>query len=131
MHLYAWYHDCDNVHVNQDAYPRKYIEFGNTLLGLGHGDKEKKETLTGLMPIEAKEAWGRTKYHEYHVAHLHSEQMTQEKNGLIIRRMSSPVAQDTWTVDMGLLGSERKIQTFVYDRNKGLEHIIQTRVEGD
>jgi hypothetical protein len=133
--LNAWFRNDENVSVNMDAYPRKYILYGSTLLGFTHGDKEnnkgtsvKASKLASLMPIEARQLWGQARFYEMHAAHLHSEQMIQEINGVIVRRISSPTALDSWHVTGGYMGAVRKAQTFVYDKERGLEHIINTPV---
>ncbi len=136
-YISAWYKDCNGVEVNYDAFPRKYITYGNTLLGFTHGDKEGKESrsyekasrLASLMPNEARDQWAKTKFHEMHVAHLHSEQMIQEINGVIVRRVASPTASDTWHTESGYVGSIRKAQTFIYDKERGLMQVINTPVE--
>lgn len=133
--LNAWFRNDENVTVNMDAYPRKYILYGNTLIGFTHGDKEndkgsreKASRLASLMPIEARTLWGQATYYEMHAAHLHSEQMIQEINGVIVRRISSPTALDSWHVTSGYMGTVRKAQTFVYDKERGLMLTINTPV---
>jgi len=132
----AWFRNDDNITVDTDARGRKFILYGNTLLGFTHGDKDGKEgtkekasRLASSMPIEAKELWGKAKYHEIHAAHLHSEQMIQEINGVIVRRISSPTATDAYHYDAAYIGSVRKAQTFIYDKERGLMQIINTPVE--
>lgn len=135
-YLEAWFRKDSNVHIDTSAFPRKYQLYGNTLLGYCHGDKEnargtreKASRLASLMPIEAKELWGQASYHEMHTAHLHSEQMIQEINGVIVRRISSPTALDSWHTKNGYVGAVRKAQTFLYDKARGLVQTINTPVE--
>ena len=125
--LRAWFRNDPDVSIDQDAYPRKYIAYGNSLTGFTHGDKEnsngskdKASRLASLMPIEARDLWGKAKYCEMHAAHLHSEQMIQEINGVIVRRISSPTATDTWHTISGYVGSVRKAQVFIYDKERGI-----------
>lgn len=134
-YLEAWFRNDANVAIDTDAYPRKYQVYGNTLIGYCHGDKEnatgskeKASRLASLMPIEASKLWGQVKYREMHTAHLHSEQMIQEINGVIVRRISSPTAADSWHTESGFLGATRKAQTFLYDKETGLRQIINTPV---
>jgi len=133
-YLEAWYRNDPNVGIDTDAYPRKYHLYGNTLLGYTHGEendrgtKEKASRLASLMPNEARDLWGQAIFHEFHSAHLHSEQMIQEINGVIVRRISSPTASDTWHTKSGYIGSVRKAQTFIYDKDRGLIHTINTPV---
>jgi len=128
-YLEAWFRNDPNVTINTDAYPRKYQLYGNTLLGYCHGakegtskSKEKASRLASLMPLEAREMWGQAKFCEMHTAHLHSEHVYEEINGVIVRRVSSPTATDVWHAENAYIGSVRKAQTFVYDKERG--HIL-------
>ncbi|NLM09053.1 MAG: hypothetical protein GX215_09020 [Clostridiales Family XIII bacterium] len=73
--------------------------------------------------------WAKAKYHEIHAAHLHSEQMIEEINGVIVRRISSPTATDTYHYESAYIGAVRKAQTFIYDKERGLVHTINTPVD--
>lgn len=125
--LECYFHNDENVDVNTDTSTRKYVEFGNVLLGFTHGDKEKKR-IEGLMQIEASEAWGRTKYREFHCGHLHSEQ-TREVNGVIIRNLSSFTGTDMWHRNSGYVGAIKRCQSFLWDKEAGLKNIIITTVD--
>lgn len=125
--LDCYFHNDENVKVNTDTSPRKYIEFGECLIGFTHGDKEKKR-IEGIMQIEARESWGRTKYHEIHMGHLHSEH-TREVNGIIIRNLSSFTGIDAWHHESGYVGAIKKCQSFLWDKKKGLKSIIITTIE--
>lgn len=134
-YLEAWFRG-DHVEIDSSAAQRKYRLYGNTLIGYAHGckiqstaTKEKASRLASLMPIEARELWSKALYHEMHVGHLHSEQMTQEINGVIVRRISSPTADDAWHTESGYIGAIRKAQTFIYDKETGLRQIINTPVQ--
>lgn len=137
MSLYAWYRNDNKVTVDISPLTRKYCLLGKTLVCYAHGcyenpKKGTKNTLSGLaalMPVEAKELWAISEYREIHAAHLHTEQAIEERNGIIVRRISSPVAPDTWSYRTGYVGNVRKIQTFVYDKQRGLIHTINTPVE--
>lgn len=125
--IWAFFHNDERVTVDKGTSPRKYIEFGNCLIGFTHGDKEKKR-IDGLMQIEAREAWGRTIFHEFHLGHLHSEQ-TIEKNGIIVRNLSSVTGTDSWHHESGYVGSLKKCQSFLWDRKYGLKDIIHTVID--
>lgn len=125
--LQCYFHNDENVIVNTNTSPRKYIEFGKCLIGFTHGDKEKKR-IEGLMQIEAREAWGRTKYHEIHMGYLHSEHV-KEVNGIIIRNLSSFTGTDLWHHNSGYVGALKKCQSFLWDKERGLKNIIITTIE--
>jgi len=124
--LYAWFRNNDNININIEAQARKYIEFGNSLVGFTHGDSEKKNRIGKLMPIEARESWGRTLFHEVHAAHFHSEQVVKEENGIIVRYVSSPTSTDNWHYENGYVGAVKKAQSFIWDKEYGLTDILHS-----
>jgi hypothetical protein len=127
-YLFAWYRNNSNISVDNDPKTRKYVEFGNSLIQFSHGHSEKKRLGT-TMQVEAREAWGRTLYHEVHAAHIHSEKTVTEDNGVIIRHVSSPTGTDAWHYESGYVGAVKKAQSFLWDRENGLELIINTPVK--
>lgn len=125
-YLYAWYRNNPNVTVDIDPRSRKYYEWGKCLIGFAHGDTEKKR-IGGIMPVEAREAWGRTLWHEIHLAHYHSEK-AREENGVIIRNVSSITGTDSWHYESGFVGAVKKCQSFVWDKELGLMDVIHSVV---
>jgi hypothetical protein len=125
-YLSAWYKDSKCVKVDISPTPRKYIEFGTSLIGFSHGDGDAKR-IPQLMQVEAREAWGRTIYHEYHLGDLHHEMVT-ENGGLTIRRLSSLTSNDDWLASMGYVGAVRKAQAFVWNKERGLLEIINSPI---
>lgn len=125
--LDCYFKNNENVIINTNTSPRHYIEFGSNLIGFSHGDKEKKR-IEGLMQIEASEAWGRTKYREFHCGHLHSEH-TKEVNGVIIRNLSSFTGTDLWHRNSGYVGAIKRCQSFLWDKDKGLKCIMVTTID--
>lgn len=132
----AYFRNHANVTVHKSVKRRFYYSYGNSLIGFCHGDQEGRESrtkqrasrLASLMPIEAREQWGGAVYREMHCAHLHSEQMIQEINGVIVRRVSTPTENDSWHVESAFVGQVRKTQTFLWDKEHGLKCIINTPI---
>ena len=120
------YFETEDVSVDLSPQPRKYVRYGANLIGFAHGVEEGKR-IDGLMQVEAAQDWGKTDWREYHLGHLHTEQTT-EKNGIIFRRISSVTAPDAWHSENGFIGSTRRAQAFVWDKNKGLEAILNSNV---
>jgi hypothetical protein len=121
MYLDAWFKGSDRVTIDISPMTRKYRQWGNCLLGFTHGDKEKRR-IEGLMPIEVSELWGKTKFREWHIGHLHSEHV-REINGVIIRNISSLTGSDTWHYETGFVGAIKKTPSFLWNRNDGLLNI--------
>lgn len=127
-YLEAFFKSQKEVTINTSPMARKYYLLGNTLVGFAHGDKENPKKLAGIMPVEVPEQWAKARYREFHTAHLHSEHAIEEINGVIVRRISSPTATDTYHYENGYVGAVRKAQTFIYDKTRGLRQIINTIV---
>lgn len=119
MSLWCYFHNNENVIVDLSTSPRKYIEFGNCLIGYSHGEKEKKR-IEKIMQVEAAESWGRTKFREFHLGHLHSEQVSED-GGVIIRNLSSVTGTDAWHHNSGYIGAIRKCTCFLWDKENGLD----------
>lgn len=120
------YANAGDVTVDLSPMPRKYVRYGRNLIGFAHGEDERKR-IEGLMQVEAAQDWGRTTWREYHLGHLHTER-AEEKNGITFRRISSITAPDAWHSENGFIGSTRRAQAFVWDKNKGLEAILNSNV---
>ena len=125
--LWCYFHNNENVDVDLGTSPRKYVQYGKSLIGFSHGDKEKQR-LDGLMQIEAKELWGVTDYHEFHCGHLHSER-AREDNGIIFRNLSSVCGTDMWHHTSGYVGAIKKCQSFLWHKEDGLKVIFHTVVK--
>ncbi len=127
--LCAWYKNDKSVTVDNSANPRKYYVYGNTLLGLTHGNNEKPEALRSLMAFEAKEYWANTTYKEWHVGHQHRKlsytyvvksNMIHEELGVNIRHMSSVAGTDAWHHTMNYVGPVRAAEAFLWSKESGL-----------
>lgn len=125
-YLEAWFRNDDNVTVNASPSPRKYIRYGQNLIGFSHGNNEKNRIFS-LMQIEERENWGATKYHEFHCGHYHSEK-TKEENGVIVRYVGSPTGTDAWHNSVGYIGAVQKGTAFLWDKENGLTDIWYSNV---
>ena len=125
-YLAAWYKNSKNITVDTGPSPRKYIEFGKCLAGFSHGSGDMKR-IPQLMQVEAREAWGRTLYHEFHIADKHHE-IVVENGGLIIRTLSSLTSNDDWHTEKGYVGAIHKAQAFVWNKERGVLDIINSPV---
>lgn len=120
------YTNTEGVEVDLSPMPRKYIDYGYNLIGFSHGENEGKR-LEGLMQVEAPAQWGGSVWREMHMGHFHSES-TVDKNGIIFRRISSITAADAWHSEKGFIGATRRAQAFIWDKEKGLQAIINSNV---
>lgn len=115
----AWFRNHPNVTVNNSPKQRKYVVFGQNLLGFTHGNEEKHEKLPMLMANEMKEAWAATKFRHVHLGHFHHE-IVKEYSGVKVSVVPSLVPADSWHTQKGLTGNIRGAQGFLYDSANGL-----------
>lgn len=116
-----------DVIVDETITRRKYRRYGVTTIGYGHGDKEGKR-IPQAMRVEADELIKNSKFYEFHRGHLHGEN-TIIQDGIIIRTMPVISATDQWHSDMAFVGNTRKVQSFVYHKQKGLTDIWNAHSE--
>lgn len=126
--LECWFHNNENVNVDNSASPRKYYRFGKNLIGLSHGNEEKITDLPGIMSQEVPTWWGSTYFREFHLGHLHKLSSraflpTQDVQGTVVRHMSSLSATDAWHHKKGYVGARKCGEAFLWDEEKGLDSI--------
>jgi len=123
--LESWFHNNPNVKIDNSPKGRKYYSFGNVLLGFTHGYWENLSKLSGLMPLEVPELWGKSTYREFHTADKHHRKdfnmVVDEFQGVTVRILPSLTSADAWTFDKGFVGNVRAAQSFLYDPEIGLK----------
>ena len=131
--LEAWFRNDDNVNINNGETQRKYYKFGDILLGFTHGNEEKESSLPMLMAndFESKPLWSETKYHEWHLGHIHRKRNVNftvidktrplsEDLGVIIRYLSSLSGTDFWHYKKGFVGAIKAADAFIWNDKAGL-----------
>ncbi|MFZ2992505.1 MAG: hypothetical protein WA061_02205 [Microgenomates group bacterium] len=106
------------VHIDVSPLPRKYHQFGRTLLALTHDMKIAKGLET--MTVEAKDKWSECNKFYWILAHLHTE-MQYQKSGLMeIYRVPTISGYSRWSNDKAFVQTEKKTQCFVVDEESGI-----------
>lgn len=126
-YLNAWFRNHPNVTVDLSPISRKIRAFGSNLIYFCHGDIPRKQ-LNGLLAKEFPVEWGKAKFREIHAAHYHSEQAIIEDCGCICRFLPSVTGVDQWHYDNGYTGTVVKAQSFIWDKDLGLECIINSTI---
>ncbi len=117
--LECWYHKCPQVNVDITPTLRKYYEWGDCMFMFTHGDKEPIAKLAQLAAFEQKQMWGRTTHREALVGHLHHTEV-KDQPGITVRRLCSLSAADAWHKHAGYVGSPRRAESFVWNKQDGL-----------
>ena len=120
----AWYRDDDNVNVDDSPLPRKYYEFGKTLLTFSH-DIKVKDALQ-IITTEAKDKWSNCEHIILMLAHLHQSIVYEKQGYLEVLRLPTVSGWSRWSNDKGYIQSERKNQSFIIDKELGITDILNT-----
>lgn len=116
----------NNVSVDWSRQQRKYIKFGDNLIGFAHGDKEKSKIaqLPLIMATEAKEMWGNTTYRKMYLGDLHhgfEYQFLKAKDqpGVEVEYLRSVGTTDSWHQDFGWIGIPKTAYLQIFDSKDG------------
>lgn len=115
-----------NVEVDFLRKQRKYIQFGENLIGFAHGDKEKSKIaqLPLIMATEAKVIWGNTTHRKMYLGDLHhgfEYQFLKAKDqpGVEVEYLRSVGTTDTWHEDFGWIGVPKTAYLQIFDSLEG------------
>ena len=96
----------DHFTLDDGPTPRKYHQFGKTLLGFVHGDELAGRDIAAIMATEKPKLWSATNHHEWHLGHFHHRKRTRwidvdDNSGVISRILPSLSGRDSWHSRMG------------------------------
>jgi len=121
--LYSWYHNSQDVKIDNSAMAIKYYDYGNTLLGFTHGDDTNLKDLPLRMAVDVPDMWAKSKYREWHTGDKHHKKDirpdTDESTGMVVRILRALTAYDAWTFNKGYR-SLRSGESFLWTLDKGL-----------
>lgn len=123
--LKAWFRNAKDVVVDSAPTTRKYRQYGVNLLGFSHGDEENPSDLSKLMPIEAKDLWGKTQHHEWHLGHFHKKKKVEfmfedtQTGGTIVRWLPSLSGTDSWHYRKGYVHGRRSAEAYLWSDIRG------------
>lgn len=132
--LDVFYHNNEHVVLDTTPRRRKYTRYGVSLIGFGHGNKEKPQKIIGAMPQEANELWSGAKFTEMHCGHYHHQKVLDpvvEYNGIVLRYMPTICATDAWHDENVFVGNTRTSQSFIWNYDTGLDQINFANLEPD
>lgn len=118
----CYFHQYNDVTVDNSPKMRKYHEFGNVLLGFTHGDKGDRADYPLLMATEQSAAFGRTKFREMHTGHTHQTKL-DEKHGVRVRVLPALCPADDWHSENSYVGNLRNAEAYTWNKREGLTNI--------
>jgi predicted transcriptional regulator len=134
--LEAFYDSHPSIVVNNTPRKRKYVSYGQVLLGFAHGDKEPVNKLPSIMPVETVDLWGASRFREFHLGHFHTSKRqdakpVQGENGVRLRYIQSLTGVDAWHAEQGYIGEPGAAEAFIWHAAKGLRANLFSHVLRD
>jgi hypothetical protein len=136
--LWSWYRNIKHISVDDSFMLRKYFEYGNSLIGFVHGDRDDApvKNLPLIMAQEQSEAWARTKFREWHIGHVHKRKETDfiagdTYNGVHVKVIPSLTGTDAWHYQHGYVKGERMAESFLWDFKNGCIGTFKSYVKNE
>lgn len=101
------FRDYTNIKFDVSPRDRKAFVWGENLIGLEHGELNKKNEFNWLQN-EFRELWGITTYSEQHSGHIHHESV-KEGGGIIKRSNPTPKPIDKYEYSEGYFSAKRVV----------------------
>ena len=122
--LRSWFKDDKDITFDISVAHRKYYKYGNSLIGLEHGDGAKMDNLPLLMAQEKPEMWAATKYRYWYLHHLHHKvkfkwRDAKDHIGVTVEYMRSPSGSDSWHSRKGYVGIHKAVEGFIHEKESG------------
>ncbi len=146
QNIEAWFNNCESITFDVSPAHRKYVQFGNSLIGLTHGDGAKEADLPDLMKIEAKEGYYKSDFCYWYTHHIHhkdksnykgkqkvqlekdyrdvkvintGKNLATQKNRTHVEYLRSANGTDSWHHKNGYQHTPSGIECFVHDIEHG------------
>lgn len=116
--LEFYYHKERRVQVLPTDGFYHYVEYGNWLLGVHHGDKQKPESLAGAMARDMASAWGRTTHRMWCTGHFHKDAV-KTLAGVKHKVFAALPPPDSWHASHGFAG-DGEMEMLTFRRSGGL-----------
>lgn len=124
--LERYFEKDPNIVFDTTPAPRKVFIYGETFIGLHHGDT-KIADLPIVFAKEFSEKWGLCKYHEIKVGDKH-HYMEKDYHGVRIKQLPALSNPDTWHNQQNYVNSVQSAIVSIYDHNKGRSIDIEERL---
>ena len=118
MMLEVAYENEPRVDVRGNDAKFNFIEFGQCLIGITHGDQINANRLAGVMTKNAAPAWGRTTFRRWWQGHIHHKQAFEHDSGVTIESFHTLAPLDAWHSDSGY-GAEQRVTMITLHRIYG------------
>lgn len=117
--LECYFHNYDDVEIDNSPKYYKYHRFGQVMIMYTHGDKGRHKDYPLLMATEQPVMFGDTRFREAHTGHVHVLKV-EEQHGVRVRTLSALCPPDAWHAENGFVGNLRSAEAFIWNKTEGL-----------
>lgn len=115
-----------NITFDISPDPRKIYLYGETFIGLHHGNTKIMD-LPLVFAKEFNKEWGQCKYHEVKVGDQH-HYMEKDYKGVLVKQLPALCGTDTWHNDHNYVNSVKAAICTIYEHDKGRIADLQERL---
>jgi len=127
--LDCYFHNYDDVIIDNEPSPSKFYRWGKVLLGFCHGDKGKKSDYGIWMATEMPRDFGETLFREVHIGHTHGLKV-DEKFGVRVRTFAALCPPDAWHSAEHFTSNLRQAEAIVWNKDQGrIAEFIHTEID--
>lgn len=118
MFLEAVYEKEPRVDVLGNDSKFNFLEFGENLIGVNHGDKININRLAGVMTRKQAPAWGRTSFRRWWLGHIHHKITQEHDTGVVLESFNTLAPTDNWHAESGY-GANRSVTMVTLHKKYG------------
>lgn len=121
--LESYYHNIENVNIDNSPKQRKYYSYGKNGFQYTHGNEEKHSELGMIFATEEAKLWAATEYRFCKLGHFHKNKKIQyvsidDYTGFQVQILPSLSGADAWHNSKGYM-SNKQAKGFLYHKEKG------------
>lgn len=116
MFLNAYYRNDPRVEAPVTESAFHYIEWGQHLIGVNHGDKMKAQQLRDEMTMHPY--WGDAKYRRWIIGHWHHKEAIDLK-GVLIETFATLAGPDGWHKEQGFGWANKTMELITLHKERG------------
>lgn len=113
----AWFSRHKGITFDVSPAHRKYVTFGQNIIGLTHGDGAKVQDLPLLMAHESQD-WNNCRHRYVYTNHIHHKS-SKDIMSVNVESFRSPSGTDSWHHRNGHQHSPKAIEAFIHHFNNG------------
>lgn len=119
----CYYHNDNNVTVDNSPKQRKYYQYGKNGFQYTHGNEEPHKDLGLIFATEQPKLWADTEYRFAKLGHFHKNKKTSyvsidEYQGFRVQILPSLSGSDAWHSSKGYM-SKKQAKGFLYHKSNG------------